>query len=124
MLANYLTILFYVAYNNVDQQLISEGQEVGLHEDPNLELPFLIPEHGYSCDTMRGVPVGLEEYLDAAISAGSIHIQVIKVHRLVYLDLCQLIVTKDSLGCWVPPRITTSKQRESPVSTQASMSPD
>ena len=74
MFVNYLTISFNVAYNNVDQQLISEGQEIGLQEDPNLELPFLIPEHGYSCDTMRGVPVGLEEYLDAAISAGSVNI--------------------------------------------------
>ena len=66
--------MFNIAYNNVDQQLISEGQEVGLQEDPNLELPFLIPEHGYSCDTMRGVPVGLEEYLDAAISTGLVNI--------------------------------------------------
>ena len=41
-----------------------------LAEDPNLELPFLIPEQGYSCDTMRGLPMGLEEYLEKAINAG------------------------------------------------------
>ncbi|XP_019848684.1 PREDICTED: uncharacterized protein LOC105316712 [Amphimedon queenslandica] len=92
------------AYNEVDQKLLADGQDVYLQEDPNLELPFLIPEHGYSCDTMRGVPVGLEEYLETAIVSG----------------LCQLTVTKDSLGCWIPPRVTTSKQRESPLSTQAS----
>lgn len=35
--------------------------------------------------------------------------------------LCQFVIAKDSLGCWIPPRVTTSKQRESPLSTQTSM---
>ena len=54
----------------VDQQLQAEGIEVNLQEDPNLDLPFLIPEQGYSCDVMKGVPVGLEEYLEPPIAAG------------------------------------------------------
>ena len=44
-----------------------------LAEDPNLELPFLIPEQGYSCDTMRGLPMGLEEYLEQPINAGTVY---------------------------------------------------
>ena len=64
-----MTTLF-IAFIDVDQQLMTNGHEVHLQEDPNLELPFLIPEHGYSCDTMRGVPVGLEEYLDTVTSLG------------------------------------------------------
>ena len=38
----------------------------------------------------------------------------------MYIGLCNLVVTKDRLGCWVPARTTTSNQRESPLSTQAS----
>ncbi len=60
----------YLAAQNVDQVMISNGQDITLQEDPNLELPFLIPEQGYSCDTMRGLPVGLEEYLDHAMNLG------------------------------------------------------
>lgn len=112
--------------------MLADGQEVYLQEDPNLELPFLIPEHGYSCDTMRGVPVGLEEYLEVAITSGGL-ITVLhyacaciipRVHYvllIILIGLCQLMVTKDSLGCWVPARVTTSNQIESPFSTQASM---
>lgn len=102
--------------------MLADGQEVYLQEDPNLELPFLIPEHGYSCDTMRGVPVGLEEYLEVAITSGGL---IIVLHYactcIILIGLCQLMVTKDSLGCWVPARVTTSNQIESPFSTQASM---
>lgn len=102
--------------------MLADGQEVYLQEDPNLELPFLIPEHGYSCDTMRGVPVGLEEYLEVAITSGGF---IIVLHYactcIILIGLCQLMVTKDSLGCWVPARVTTSNQIESPFSTQASM---
>ena len=102
--------------------MLADGQEVYLQEDPNLELPFLIPEHGYSCDTMRGVPVGLEEYLEVAITSGEL---ITVLHYactcIILIGLCQLMVTKDSLGCWVPARVTTSNQIESPFSTQASM---
>lgn len=60
----------HIAYEDVDQKLLAEGHEVNVQEDSYLELPFLIPEHGYSCDSMRGVPVGLEEYLETAVNNG------------------------------------------------------
>lgn len=65
-----MTLILLLAVQNVDQGLVRSGLDVNLEEDPNLELPFLIPEQGYSCDTMQGLPVGLEEYLDRAINGG------------------------------------------------------
>lgn len=34
-----------------------------LEEEADLQLPFLLPEDGYSCDIVRGVPSGLAEFL-------------------------------------------------------------
>jgi hypothetical protein len=48
-----------VAEHMEDEQIKSDGRDVHLEEDPYLQLPFLIPEDGYSCDTIRGIPNGL-----------------------------------------------------------------
>ena len=37
--------------------------KVRLEEDFVLQLPFLLPEDGYSCDIVRGVPGGLADFL-------------------------------------------------------------
>ena len=34
-----------------------------LEEDFVLQLPFLLPEDGYSCDIVRGVPGGLVDFV-------------------------------------------------------------
>ncbi len=52
-----------VAENTVDEMTSSEGREVRLEEDYVLQLPFLLPEDGYSCDIVRGVPSGLIEFV-------------------------------------------------------------
>ena len=52
-----------VAENTVDEVTNAEGREVRLEEDFVLQLPFLLPEDGYSCDIVRGVPGGLAEFL-------------------------------------------------------------
>ena len=52
-----------VAENTVDEVTNSEGREVRLEEDYVLQLPFLLPEDGYSCDIVRGVPGGLSDFL-------------------------------------------------------------
>ena len=52
-----------VAENTVDEVTSSEGREVRLEEDFVLQLPFLLPEDGYSCDIVRGVPGGLADFL-------------------------------------------------------------
>lgn len=71
--SNFLSIFSFppppLVHTHVDQQL--NPASIHLQEDPNHELPFLLPEHGYSCDTMRGVPVGLEEFLENVTNAGT-----------------------------------------------------
>ena len=52
-----------VAENTVDEVTSSEGREVRLEEDYVLMLPFLLPEDGYSCDIVKGVPGGLTEFI-------------------------------------------------------------
>uniref|UniRef100_A0A8C9L8Y7 Afadin, adherens junction formation factor n=1 Tax=Pavo cristatus TaxID=9049 RepID=A0A8C9L8Y7_PAVCR len=42
-----------VAENTADELARSDGREVQLEEDPDLQLPFLLPEDGYSCDVVR-----------------------------------------------------------------------
>ena len=42
-----------------------------LVEDPDLQLPFLLPEDGYSCDIVKGVSNGLADFLDAISQSGT-----------------------------------------------------
>ena len=55
---------------HTDEAVLSGGMELNLEEDPNLELKFHIPQHGYSSDSIWGIPPGLQDYLDPLISAG------------------------------------------------------
>ena len=59
-----------VAENTVDEVTNSEGREVRLEEDFVLQLPFLLPEDGYSCDIVRGVPGGLTDFLVPLMRVG------------------------------------------------------
>ena len=43
-----------VAENMADDLIRSDGRAVQLEEDQDLQLPFLLPEDGYSCDTIKG----------------------------------------------------------------------
>ncbi|KAK4288929.1 hypothetical protein Pmani_038074 [Petrolisthes manimaculis] len=52
-----------VAESTSDGLSREEGREVRLEEEADLQLPFLLPEDGYSCDIVRGVPSGLAEFL-------------------------------------------------------------
>lgn len=47
-----------VARNTADDLTRSEGRDVTLAEDTDLQLPFLLPEDGYSCDIIKGIPQG------------------------------------------------------------------
>ncbi|XP_055943711.1 afadin-like isoform X2 [Argiope bruennichi] len=73
-----------VAENTADEQARSEGREIKLEEDSDLQLPFLLPEDGYSCDIVRGVPAGLQEFLQPLIQAG----------------YCRLTIQPTSSGYW------------------------
>ncbi len=59
-----------VAENTADELARSDGREVRLEEDPDLQLPFLLPEDGYSCDVVRHIPNGFQEFLDPLCQRG------------------------------------------------------
>ncbi|XP_074253246.1 afadin isoform X11 [Saimiri boliviensis] len=73
-----------VAENTADELARSDGREVRLEEDPDLQLPFLLPEDGYSCDVVRNIPNGLQEFLDPLCQRG----------------FCRLIPHTRSPGTW------------------------
>lgn len=59
-----------VAQSTADELTRSDGRPLLLEEEPDLQLPFLLPEDGYSCDIVRGVPNGLAEFLDPLSRTG------------------------------------------------------
>ncbi|XP_038865070.1 afadin-like, partial [Salvelinus namaycush] len=69
---------------SADELLRSEGQDLQLEEGPDLHLPFLLPEEGYSCDTVNGIPQGFREFLEPICRKG----------------LCSLISHPHSGGTW------------------------
>lgn len=73
-----------VAENVADELARSDGREVRLEEERELQLPFLLPEDGYSCDVVRGVPQGLAEFLAPLQHAG----------------LCRMSTQPTSSGLW------------------------
>ena len=61
-----------------------DGKQITLEEEPDLQLPFLLPEDGYSCDTLRGVPNGLMDFLEP----------------LRQIGLCSSAIPTTSSGLW------------------------
>lgn len=61
-----------VAENTADELARSDGREVQLEEDPDLQLPFLLPEDGYSCDVVRSIPNGLQDFLEPLLQRGKV----------------------------------------------------
>ncbi|KAK9959434.1 hypothetical protein ABG768_009561 [Culter alburnus] len=64
--------------------LRGEGGEIRLEEELELHLPFLLPEDGYSCDSMHGIPKGFQEFLEPICRKG----------------LCKLIPHSNCVGTW------------------------
>ncbi|XP_068433115.1 afadin isoform X10 [Clinocottus analis] len=73
-----------VAENTADELARSDGREVQLEEDPDLQLPFLLPEDGYSCDVVRSLPNGLQDFLEPLLQRG----------------FCRLVPHARSPGTW------------------------
>lgn len=59
-----------IAQNTADENMRYEGQEVRLLEDAELHLPFLLPEDGYSCEFIKGIPKEMMEYVEPLASLG------------------------------------------------------
>ncbi|XP_047467284.1 afadin-like [Mugil cephalus] len=55
---------------SADNLIRSEGRDVQLEESLDLHLPFLLPEGGYSCDTVKGIPAGFREFLEPICQKG------------------------------------------------------
>lgn len=55
---------------SADNLIRSEGQDIQLQESLDLHLPFLLPEGGYSCETVRGIPQGFREFLEPMCQKG------------------------------------------------------
>ncbi|KAG7465662.1 hypothetical protein MATL_G00155950 [Megalops atlanticus] len=72
------------AESTADELARSDGREVQLEEDPDLQLPFLLPEDGYSCDVVRALPSGFQEFLEPLCQRG----------------FCRLIPHPRSPGTW------------------------
>ncbi|CAG13217.1 unnamed protein product, partial [Tetraodon nigroviridis] len=69
---------------SADELIRSEGRRVQLEESLDLGLPFLLPDAGFSCDTMRGIPPGFLEFLEPVCQKG----------------LCHLTIQTNSEGIW------------------------
>ncbi len=67
----FVEAMIVLAEGHMDQLLQNDGMEVNLEEDPNLELPYVVPHMGYSCDSIQGLPIGLQDFLEPMISAGT-----------------------------------------------------
>ena len=73
-----------IAENTADEMERMDGRDIKLEEEPDLQLPFLLPEDDYSCDMVRGIPSGLVEF----------------VQTLVQTGLCHLTIQPTSSGYW------------------------
>ncbi|XP_055853611.1 afadin-like isoform X2 [Episyrphus balteatus] len=61
-----------------------DNNEVQLKESPELHLELLLPDEGFSCDIIRGIPSDLIDFLDPLQSVG----------------ICRLSVQPLSIGYW------------------------
>lgn len=67
-----------------DELTRSDGREVCLEESPDLQVALLIPDDGFSCDVVRGIPAGLVDFVSQLQTAG----------------MCRLAAQPTSVGLW------------------------
>ncbi|RVE57630.1 hypothetical protein OJAV_G00218110 [Oryzias javanicus] len=58
------------AETSADNLIRSEGRDIQMEESLDLQLPFLLPEEGYSCHAVSGVPQGLADFLESIYQKG------------------------------------------------------
>ncbi|XP_056016214.1 afadin-like isoform X4 [Ostrea edulis] len=73
-----------IAENMADELIKNDGRQVCLEEDGDLQLPFLLPEDGYTCDSIKGIPKGIDEFIEPLAKAG----------------LCRVIPQPGASGDW------------------------
>ncbi|KAJ3613120.1 hypothetical protein NHX12_019372, partial [Muraenolepis orangiensis] len=72
------------AKRSTDPLVVSDGRSLEREESLELRLPFLLPDGGYSCDTVGGTPPGFTQFLEPICRNG----------------LCRLTPTADPHGSW------------------------
>ncbi|GAB1603000.1 afadin-like isoform X2 [Argonauta hians] len=105
-----------VARNMADDLAHSDGNEIKLEEDRELQLPFLLPEDGYSCDIIRGVPNGLPDFLEPFIRN----------------NICRFTPQPSSKGLWTVfmagvdqrPALNELHQKDGPVAHPEELPPE
>ena len=73
-----------IVVGTVDEVARADGRAIRLDEDPHLPVQFLLPDDGYSCDVVRGVPSGLVDCLGPLQQGG----------------LCRLTPQPTAIGIW------------------------
>lgn len=85
-----------------DELLRAEGRAVALYEDPTLPCHLLLPDDGYSCDVVHGVPPGLADFLQPLQASG----------------LCRLAAQPTSSGQWTVYMNTANRPASAMSTTQ------
>lgn len=73
-----------MAESVADELTRADGREVRLEESPELHLALLLPDDGFSCDVVRGIPTGLVDFLNPLQQQG----------------MCRLAAQPTSIGLW------------------------
>lgn len=73
-----------MAQSVADELTRADGREIRLEESTELQLPLLLPDDGFSCDVVRGIPSGLVDFLSPLQAAG----------------MCRLAAQPSSIGLW------------------------
>ncbi|XP_054651752.1 afadin isoform X7 [Dunckerocampus dactyliophorus] len=68
--ADLIDAVVTAAKASADAEIEREGRDVELEESLHLRLPFLLPEGGYSCCSVRGIPPGFREFLEPICHRG------------------------------------------------------
>ncbi|GAB0100153.1 afadin [Sergentomyia squamirostris] len=73
-----------MAESVADELTLADGREVLLEESTDTQLALLLPEDGFSCDVVRGIPAGLVDFLTPLQNSG----------------MCRLAAQPTSIGLW------------------------
>ncbi|XP_061750135.1 afadin-like [Nerophis ophidion] len=86
------------ARTSADEVIGGEGRDIRLEESLHLHLPFLLPEGGYSCSDVTGIPPGFRDFLEPISRRG----------------LCSLTYQKHPKGDWTVFFTESTPSRETP----------
>uniref|UniRef100_A0A1L8E626 Putative actin filament-binding protein afadin n=1 Tax=Nyssomyia neivai TaxID=330878 RepID=A0A1L8E626_9DIPT len=99
---NLIDIALQMAVSVADELTLADGREVRLEESTDTHLALLLPEDGFSCDVVRGIPAGLVDFLTPLQNAG----------------MCRLAAQPTSIGLWTVYMHQYNQRSPSAMSTK------